>query len=202
MSVNVSAGNNPVSTGGAYNPFEIVFVAQAQRPAQLMDVNVFALTAFERSCLVIDGTVTRFLEAHQLEQVDVEVCTQHQEKLLEDHEFLGLNCGDTVVSRKVLLRGRASGRVYASASSLIASDRLAAAAGEAFEGFTEGLGRMLRSGRIEQYRELLWYGAERIVNAPVKMQDLSVDSLLTRTYRIIVNGNPVMLITEWFNLSD
>ena len=59
---------------------------------------------------------------------------------------------------------------------------------------------MLLNGNIEQYRELLWYGKEVFSDLPGEMRSLSSDDSLTRTYRIIVNHKPIMMITEWFEI--
>jgi hypothetical protein len=59
-----------------FHPFRGIFVAQDQRPGHLEDVDLTRLSPFERALLVIDGTVTRFLEAHTLEPIDVQDCGQ------------------------------------------------------------------------------------------------------------------------------
>jgi len=61
---------------------------------------------------------------------------------------------------------------------------------------------MLLSSKIEQYRELLWYGKERQSDLPGEMRSLESEYCLTRTYRIIVKGRPTMMITEWFELES
>lgn len=191
----------PIDSGQQiYDPFSGVFVAQDQKPAHLQDVDLDSLTPFERTCLTIDGTVTRFLEAHKMEPVDIVNCGDIRESLIKDHKFLELPKGEEVVSRRVLLKGRFSERVYASAASLVVPERLKAAVGRPVGRIKEGLGRMLLNGRIEQYRELLWYGIEVSSDLPGEMRSLSSDNSLTRTYRIIVNQKPIMMITEWFEI--
>ncbi len=61
---------------------------------------------------------------------------------------------------------------------------------------------MLLDGRIEQYRELLWYGRVAVSATQGDTRGLSGDYYLTRTYRIIVKKKPTMLITEWFELGS
>jgi chorismate-pyruvate lyase len=184
----------------AYDPFAGVFIAQDEKPAYLHDVDLNTLTPFERACLVIDGTVTRFLEAHRMEPVDIVNCGETDETLKKDHKWLDLPKGERVVSRRVLLKGRTSGRVYASAASLVVPERIKDAVGRPRKRIEEGLGRMLLNGRIEQYRELLWYGREVASDLPGEMRSLSSDESLSRTYRILVRNKPIMMITEWFEL--
>ena len=181
-----------------FDPFDGIFVAQDQRPAHLEDVDLASLSPFERAVLVIDGTVTRFLEAQKLEPIEIIDCGRTKETLKKDHAWLELPKGDSVSSRRVLLKGRDSGRVYASAASLVVPERVKDAVGHPAQRIPEGLGRMLLNSRVEQYRELLWYGKEGPSDLPGEMRSLESEFCLTRTYRIIVNKLPTMMITEWF----
>ena len=52
-----------------FDPFAGFFLAQAERPAGLEAVIAAELTPLQRALLVIDGTVTTFLEAWVLEPV-------------------------------------------------------------------------------------------------------------------------------------
>ncbi len=81
-------------------------------------------------------------------------------------------------------------------------ERVKDAVGRPVDRIPEGLGRMLLSGRTEQYRELLWYGKEAPSDLPGEIRSLASETCLSRTYRIIVNKKPVMMITEWFELGS
>ncbi len=189
-------------TDDGFLPFEGVFVAQEQRPRHLEDVDIGRLTPFERAVLVIDGTVTRFLEAQKMESIEIIDSGRTREHLKKDHAWLELPKGHAVSSRRVLLKGRATGRIYASAASLVVPERVKDAVGHPVQRIPEGLGRMLLNSRVEQYRELLWYGKEPPSDLPGEMRSLDSEYCLTRTYRIIVKGKPTMMITEWFELED
>jgi len=52
--------------------------------------------------------------------------------------------------------------------------------------------------RMESYREILWYGRERMSKMPDTVKHLEGLDFISRTYRIIVNKRPVMLINEKF----
>jgi len=196
----IKAGNE-ISKVELFDPLAQIFVAQSQRPGHLEDVNLRTLNPLERALLVIDGTVTRFLEAYWMEPIEVVNLGQTEESLKKDHKWLELPGGCTVVSRRVLLRGRYSDRVYASAASLVDPERVKDAVKDKVGDMQKGLGRMLLSGRAEQYRELLWFGKESPTDLPGEMRTLSSEYCLMRTYRIIVKGKPAMMITEWFELS-
>jgi chorismate-pyruvate lyase len=178
--------------------FNRVFVAQAQRPDHLKDVNITRLSPFQRTLLVIDGTVTRFLEAYTLEPIEIHDCGQTRETLANDHAWLELTKGNAVVSRHVQLRGAHTSHVHAFAAALVVPDRVKQAIGRPVGRVPEGLGRLLLNSRVEQYRELLWYGEEALPDWPGQTRRELNESCLTRTYRIIIGSRPTMMITEWF----
>lgn len=185
-----------------FDPFAGIFVAQEQRPTYLQDVDFRELTSFERALLVIDGTVTRFLEAQKVEPIEIVECGRSKDTLRKDHVWLDVPKGSVVASRRVLLRGGDSGRIHGSAASLVVPERVKEAVGRPVDKIPEGLGRMLLNGRIEQYRDLLWYGKETPSDLPGEIRSLASEFCLSRTYRIIVNKKPVMMITEWFELGS
>lgn len=185
-----------------FDPFENIFVAQHRRPANLEDIDPYSLTPVERTLLVIDGTVTRFLETYFAEPIRIENIGETREQLKKEHEFLALPKGEEVVSRRVLLRGARSARTYASAASLVVPSRVKAAVRKEVGDMSQGLGRLLLEGKTEQYRELLWYGKEPPSELPGELRSLATEYSITRTYRIMVNREPTMMITEWFELGS
>jgi chorismate-pyruvate lyase len=185
----------------AFDPLANIFVAQERRPANLEDVDPYSLTPVERTLLVIDGTVTRFLEAYFAEPIKIVNIGETRERLKKEHEFLELSKGDEVVSRRVLLRGAHTERIYASAASLVVPQRVKAAVRKEVGDISQGLGRLLLEGRTEQYRELLWYGKEPPSELPGELRGLATEYSITRTYRILVSRKPTMMISEWFELT-
>ena len=61
-----------------------------------------------------------------------------------------------------------------------------------------GIGRVLLNSQIENRREILWYGREQIANLPEAIKRCTGSDFISRTYRIIADGQPVMLINEKF----
>jgi hypothetical protein len=47
-----------------FTPMSDLFVAQFTRPKHLEQINLRSLTPFQRALLVLDGTVTKFIEAY------------------------------------------------------------------------------------------------------------------------------------------
>jgi chorismate-pyruvate lyase len=176
------------------------FTAWAQRPSRLGDVDVAALTPLHRALLVNDGTVTRLVEASVLEPVEVDTLDQ-QTVEVDDQRWLDLPATPTpVLRRRVAIRGRASGRLYVLAESLLVTSRLPKAFASALSHNPKGLGALIDEMRLSTRRELLWFGSAQ---TPAWAGDAVIPApLLTRTYRIIIGGCPAILITESFPIAD
>jgi chorismate-pyruvate lyase len=180
------------------DPIADLFVAQAARPSHLVDVNLRILSPFQRALLATDGTVTKFIEAYKMQPVDIRLLRQETRKLSSSHVWLEVQGHTDVVVREVALQGRDSQEIYAYAVSLIVPDRLSEPSRRALEVDGEGLGRILLKGRAETYREILWCGKERPTILPDMLRHLRGREFLSRTYRIIAAGKPIMLINEKF----
>jgi chorismate-pyruvate lyase len=187
-----------VTLTGKFDPTSDLFVAQFARPAGLQPVNMRALTPIKRSLLVIDGTVTKFIEAFTLEPVEVIRLGQAEHALSEPNEWLDTPAGTPVIARHVYLQSKYSQMVHAYAVSLIVPERLPESIQVGLEIESGGIGRILLTSKIENRREILWYGKERDVDLPDELEFLGDGEFLTRAYRVIVEGQPIMLITERF----
>lgn len=181
-----------------FDPLSDLFVAQFARPARLGPVNLRALTPFQRALLVIDGTVTKFIEAYTMEPVDTRRLSQELRELAADHPWLEAPAGTPVIARTVLLRGEYSQTIYAYASSLVVPDRLPAHMSGMLTDPAGSLGRMLQESRMETRREVLWYGREPSPDLPPELRTYATGEVIGRTYRILTGGRPVMLINEKF----
>lgn len=149
------------------------------------------LPAFLRTLLVADGTVTKSLEAYFWEQVDVQNLGQAPTTLTQDLPWLGLPAGATVLARHVRLCGVDSGRYYADAESRIKLDALPEHLRDDLLAGRIGIGELLREKGLETYREILDVGT--IANDPAFDGEA-----VYRAYRIVINHQPAILITEKF----
>ncbi len=61
-----------------------------------------------------------------------------------------------------------------------------------------GIGQVLLDSQIENRREILWCSREQIADLPEAIRCLTGADFISRTYRIIAGGQPVMLINEKF----
>jgi chorismate-pyruvate lyase len=177
-----------------------VFGAQCARPEDIKPVDSAMLTALQRALLVIDGTVTKFLEAWALEPVNVVRLEQEPLQLDAAEPWLELPATAPVIRRRVVLLGQRTGQFFAWADSLIRAEQLPVTMSAALAHDEGGLGRILLDSAVETRRECLWYGRERPAERPAAIARLWNGEFLTRTYRVIAVGRPIMLITERFPL--
>jgi len=190
----------PGAKPAAFDPVADAFMAQSERPAGLQPVDPAALSAYQRSLLVIDGTVTRFIEAYWLEAVRVQRIAQEELRLPTGERWLGLAAGAPVIRRQVLLLGRDSGRLHAWADTLLAVARLRGELRRGLERDDGGLGRILIDTGAETRREGLWWGCEQPRELPAAVARLHAGRWLARSYRVIAERQALMRITERFPL--
>jgi chorismate-pyruvate lyase len=187
-----------MSQAEQFDPLSDLFIAQFARPTNLEPVNLRTLTPFQRALLVIDGTVTKFIEAYTMEPIEVVRLSQETRRLPVEQSWLEASEDTTVLVREVLLQAKYSHALYAYALSFVVPDRLPEQVRERLNDEDEGLGRILNDYDLETRREVLWYGRERTGELPPEVQRRIEGEFLSRTYRVIWNGHPVMLINEKF----
>lgn len=158
-------------------------------------VVVAARSRLELALRQAGGTVTAFLE--QLVGEPVEAYERrHVMTQAGTPNYLGVGEGHQLLQRSAVLRGRRSAQPYMHARSLLVPSRLPAAFCEQLETTSDPIGRILTKKGIGFTRSPLSVdrdGAFAFRDAPA-----SDEHLLARTYRIDVNGLPVMVIGEWF----
>jgi chorismate-pyruvate lyase len=140
------------------------------------------------------GTVTDFLEQLVGEKIDAHT---HRHDIVEAHDAtdLGVEEAEPLLHREATLRGRATGRSYVYAESLIVVGRLPTGFCSQLETTKDPIGRILEEMGIAVTRQ----GVGEPAGAPQPNSDVTVDDyLLARTYRIDSEQTPVMMITEWF----
>lgn len=160
-------------------------------------IDLHRLSAYQRALLIQDGTVTQFIEAYTLDPIDVIRLRQARIKLEHDHTWLQVTSSTEVVAREVFLRGRHSGIVYVYAQSLLLVSRIPEKLLQNLDIEPGGIGRALLNSQIENRRELLWFGRESVSKMQEERASVEGD-FLSRTYRVMVSGTPIMLINEKF----
>lgn len=160
--------------------------AQDYNPQSL---DVASLPAFLRVLLTTDGTVTKSLEAYFWEAVKVSVKQHELVSLAEPAKHIHRQKGERVLSRRIELLGENSGTLYGWAESLICEELLPNSIRDDLRAQRLGIGELLRECGLETYREVLDIG---------RREDESGDAWVWRTYRIVMAGHPLILITEQF----
>lgn len=187
-----------MSTLETFSPLRDLARQPSRKPRELATVNLRALTPFQRALLVIDGTVTKFIEAYKLEPVEIHCLRQQREALAEPDEWLEAAAGTEVILRQVLIRGEFSRELYVYAVSRVAIGRLPSSIASALEKEGAGLGRLLNETSLETRREILWFGKGALDDPPRPVAQAADGEFLSRTYRIVIAGKPVALLQENF----
>ena len=186
----------------SYDPTDGLFVAQFERPDELEPLDITTLTPMQRALAVIDGTVTKFLEAYTMEAVETTTLGQAVQTLDGSQDWLEVDAGHDVLARHVTLRGADSRMLYAYAISLTNPAAIPRDIRAAMEVQGGSVGRILLGSRVEQRREVLWYGREAPDGVPDEVRGEYDGDFLSRAYRIITGGRPVIMIIEKFPLHD
>ena len=183
-----------------FDPMNALLTAQSSRPPQFKSIDMHTLTPFQRALMTIDGTVTKFIEAYTMEHVLVTRISQTEQVIGNEFTWLEVEKDSPVTVREVYLHGEQSQTIHAYAVTLIAPDMLNNSVDKGLKTQGGSVGRLLRSSKMETYREFLWYGSQRFENLPDPLSSFNGKDFLSRTYRIISEGKPIMMINENFPL--
>lgn len=156
------------------------------------------LSPFLRTLLVTDGTVTKSLEAWFWEKVKIESISNRLETLEDKVLGLEVDNGDRVLQREVVLKGVQTNTTFATARSTVSLKHLPKEISIALEKGEIGIGELLREKGVETYRDIfnINYYSE-LLNSNSLLSLLSAE-ILSRSYRIRVNGHPAIIVTEFF----
>jgi len=157
------------------------------------DVPIASLPPFLRALLVTDGTVTKILEAYFWEPVEVLTLEQAFVSAERAMTWVQVEAGKRVLIRRARLVGRDSDRIYVNAFSVIRTELIPDAFRRRLIDKEIGIGVLIRDSGMESYREVLEVGVET-------GGESDGEETAFRTYRIIIEGKPVILITESFPL--
>ena len=164
------------------------------------ELDLSRLPPFLRALLVTDGTVTKILEAYFWEPVSVETLMQETVTTEQAIHWIDVKPETEVLVRQARLKGMHSGNVYATAFSVIRPERIPASFRRRLIDREIGIGVLIRDSGLESYREVMEVGVEpKRLGAEAVM--LHPDDRVFRTYRIIIEGTPVILITESFPIA-
>ena len=165
-----------------------------------IETQVGRLSPMQKFLLGTDGSVTQILEAITGKPVVIETRVQ---KIIEADpataEFLGIGQGDPVNYRVVEIKTAASGEVLIYAISHTPLARLSPEFKDDLMKADIPIGRIIQNHKIEARREIL---NTRVSPASEETSGIfslcSKEPLLSRQYRIIHKGKPLIFIEEQF----
>jgi chorismate-pyruvate lyase len=191
-------GNSNSEFYGAFR--SVGYLAEAKIPfPEQDDVLMDKLPPLLRTLLVTDGTVTKSLEAFYWEPVTVDVESLELLEAKHSIEWLNIKTGEKVLTRQVRLRGNYSNKIYATAFSVVRLSVMAANLREALINGEIGIGVLIRDSGLESYREILDIRVDRRPGQLYATDSgASAIDVVSRTYRIISENQPMILITESF----
>ena len=173
-----------------------------QRSLKRGPVDPKELSSFQRILLTTDGMVTEMLEAYLWERMTVVKLAQEHVASEVAVPELGLQKGENILNRTILLQGRMSHKNHIYAHSIIAPDRLDDQMRDGLVGSGKAIGLLILEDRLETFREILSCGREQAGELSQYFFIEPDDYLIYRTYRVIARGSPIMLITEKFPESE
>ncbi len=156
------------------------------------------LSTFQRILLTTNGTVTDILEYYAFEQIRVVKLVEQIVSLTHDIPMMELKEGTEVLVRKILLQGKISRKNFLYADSIIVPEKLDERFRKALLETKMPIGKLWFELRVETFKEILDTSKEVAGNIADYFHIQPHDNILSRTYRVINNRNPVMMITEKF----
>ena len=150
-----------------------------------------------RILVATNGTLTRILGVVADEEIVVQIIEQ-QIHSWETAESRQPSAGRTL-RRRVLLNGGESGRRFVAAESLIAVDLLPDAISALLTSTQCPIGEIMAAGCLETFKEPaeVWTGEPPDWLVTAESHTL-LPRIVGRRYRIIMGGQPVMTVTEYF----
>lgn len=156
------------------------------------------LTRFQRILLRTDGTVTHILAAYADEPIQVLKLLQEYDSPSEADGPLDLAADAKVLRRRVVLQGRQTGRNLLYAEVGVVPERVDPSFLDGLLTTDKPIGVLLAENRTETFREIL--AAQREPAGPCAPY-FGIDPsevVISRTYRILAQRRPMVLITEKF----
>ncbi len=164
-------------------------------------INPSSLSPFQRIILTTDGTLTEILEAYLFEPLQVVKLTEAVMPLAVAHDALSLDVGSTVIDRRICLQGKISMRNFIYAESTLALERLDETFQHELLESKVPMGKLWRQNRLETFKEIISTKKEPALELASYFDIAETDQLLSRTYVVSSQRQPIMQITEKFPTS-
>lgn len=161
-------------------------------------IDLSKLSAFQRILLTTDGTLTEILEAYVFERIQVRKLSEHIITLAEPLAAMQVPLGTETIQRKILLHGENTDRNWLFAESVIIPLRLEQAFRDDLLKSKIPIGKLWLKYKVETFKEIIATSREPAAELAEYFHIHHSDLLLCRTYLVITNRLPVMMISEKF----
>src|ERR1700742_1569718 len=161
----------------------------------LRDEEIRKLNRDLRILIASNGTLTRILGIVANDEIVVQQVHRTSPKI-PDLEELPVG---RILQRRILLKGRSSGHPFVAAESLVAVDSLPPAITTSLTQSERPIGEIMADSCLEAFKEeaKVWIGQPPGWLALAGYHN-SEPRIAARRYRVIAQGQPVIIITEYF----
>jgi chorismate--pyruvate lyase len=165
----------------------------------LSDDEVDKLNRELRILIATNGTLTRILGVVTNDEIVLEIIDQQIRDIAPKLPEVEQIPSGRVLQRHILLKGRSSGNPFVAAESLIAIDQLPPAIVTSLTKTEHPIGEVIAASCLETFKEAakVWVGPPPGWLAVAGYQNAE-PRIVARRYRVISEGQPVMIITEYF----
>jgi chorismate lyase len=165
----------------------------------LADEDVRRLGRDLRILIASNGTLTRVLGIVADDEIVVQIVEQQVHHSAPEIPGVGKLPDGRILQRRILLKGRDSGCAFVAAETVVAIDLLPAAITTTLLETHRPIGEVMAASCLETFKE----GADVWVGQPPEWLALagshnSEPRIVARRYRVITDGQPAIVITEYF----
>ncbi|MGA8327924.1 MAG: chorismate pyruvate-lyase family protein [Mycobacterium sp.] len=169
----------------------------------LPDDDIRKLARDLRILIASNGTLTRILGTVADDEIVVQIVEQHVHSVVPQIPGLDQLPGGRILQRRILLNGRSSGRSFVAAESLVAVDLLPSAITTTLLETERPIGEVMAASALETFKEAadVWVGRPPDWLA-LAVCEIPEPTIVARRYRVISDGQPAIIITEYFLRDD
>jgi len=161
-------------------------------------IDLKKIPPFLRTMMVTDGTVTKSLEAWFWEPISITPINNTLNVLTKGIYGLEVEAGDKTLQREVYLKGNHTKQIFAAARSTVSLKHLPEKIGNQLEEGRIGIGELLREQGVETYRDIFDVNYLKFSPKDDVLLNQFPGEIVSRSYRIRVNGHPAIIVTEFF----
>ncbi|MBF0238363.1 MAG: DUF98 domain-containing protein [SAR324 cluster bacterium] len=161
-------------------------------------IDLDRLSPFQRILLIADGTLTNILEAFLNEPIGVVKLSEEILLATTSISPLEINKDTEIMQRKILLQGKTSCSHWLYAESTIVLERVEEKFRAQLIHSHVPIGKLWKEHKTETFKEIISYDLHDAGDFSAYFKVKKTDKLLSRTYRVFSNHQPVMMITEKF----